>query len=577
MKRSVFRNNTAWHTLGGILLFVLLSVLFHTMGHYNFSYIEQWNTYIYSTHFANNLLTIPGGILQIASIFLVQFFVSPVVGIAITALLLTLIALLTADILYCLSGSRWLFPLSLFPTAALAFLHYNINYLYAGSLAFLLMLLVLRFYFFCHKPTIRFLYAFISTLLLFVVAGPTAFLYSLLILLIEVFRHPRQSFVFLSLPLVVCLAAWAALSMGLLGEWKHLLLPDGYFTHRLEAGSMIYLPWTLLLSAFAIACIGRWVTFKKAWISYCGSLVLLAAAVTFLYIGATRQIDRNNEIFKELNYYARDNQWERILERCGELPMNNLLFQNYLNVALAETGALADRLFEEPCVDIRTIYVVSNKTPYISALLSDIYYSMGHIAFSQRYAFEANEAMGNFSPRMLQRLVQTNLIFGQYGTAAKYLNLLANTLYYKEWAEAHQSFLWNDAAVEADPHLGAKRRCLFPDNRFSGIKGLDDDLKQIILQNPAHQTTIQFLGCLYLLSKDMPRFRTMLDTFFGTPALTAPLPVCFQEGVLAFAEDDPNLIDHYQISPATLARYTAFRKEPAKKSGNLWHFLKYRK
>ena len=39
---------------------------------------------------------------------------------------------------------------------------------------------------------------------------------------------------------------------------------------------------------------------------------------------------------------------------------------------------------------------------------------MGHIAFSQRYAFEANEGMGNFSPRMLQRLVQTSLISVSY-------------------------------------------------------------------------------------------------------------------------------------------------------------------
>lgn len=96
-------------------------------------------------------------------------------------------------------------------------------------------------------------------------------------------------------------------------------------------------------------------------------------------------------------------------------------FQNYHNVALAEQGLLADQLFMQPCIDIQTIYVPGNKTPYLSALLSDIYFSMGHIAFSQRYAFEANEGMGNFSPRMLQRLVQTSLIYGHYGTARSIL------------------------------------------------------------------------------------------------------------------------------------------------------------
>ena len=151
----------------------------------------------------------------------------------------------------------------------------------------------------------------------------------------------------------------------------------------------------------------------------------------------------------------------------------------------------------QPCIDIQTIYVPGNKTPYLSALLSDIYFSMGHIAFSQRYAFEANEGMGNFSPRMLQRLVQTSLIYGHYGTAKKYLDILESTLFYKDWATAHRRFLWNDPAVETDSILGSKRKCLFPDNRFSGIKGLDDDLKQIVLKNPMHKTTIQYLGSLY--------------------------------------------------------------------------------
>lgn len=194
----------------------------------------------------------------------------------------------------------------------------------------------------------------------------------------------------------------------------------------------------------------------------------LACAVAFTFVGIPQYIDRNNEVFKELNHYARHCQWDKITDKCENMPMNNLLFQNYHNVALAEQGLLADQLFMQPCIDIQTIYVPGNKTPYLSALLSDIYFSMGHIAFSQRYAFEANEGMGNFSPRMLQRLVQTSLIYGHYGTAKKYLDILESTLFYKDWATAHRRFLWNDPAVETDSILGSKRKCLFPDNPFLG-------------------------------------------------------------------------------------------------------------
>lgn len=149
--------------------------------------------------------------------------------------------------------------------------------------------------------------------------------------------------------------------------------------------------------------------------------------------------------------------------------------------------------------------------------------------------------------------------------------------FYKDWATAHRRFLWNDPAVETDSILGSKRKCLFPDNRFSGIKGLDDDLKQIVLKNPMHKTTIQYLGSLYLLSKDIPRFKATLETFYGTPALPSVLPVCFQEGVVVFAAGDRETLERYNIQAATVERFEEFSRQPSKDSHNLWYFLKYRK
>lgn len=561
----------------GIILFISATLLLSHTGYHNFCYLEQWNTFIYNADYQKDLLLQPGGCVQLLSNFLIQFFTRPLTGILTTALLLTWIALLTANILYCRTRSKLTLPLAFFPAAALFFLHYNVNYQYAGTVAFLWMLLFLRLQFLFRRFSMRFAYSLASTLLLFAAAGPIAFLYSWLILIIELCRCRKQSLWFVTLPLMAYLAAKTCLWLGLSGEPRHVLLPDGYFMLRLQPGSIIYLPWGLTLAVFMANGLCQSVRFRRRWMQ--GSLVAaqLVCAVAFTLDGAARYIDRNNEIFKELNHYARHCQWDKITDKCRNMPMNNLLFQNYHNVALAEQGMLADQLFMQPCIDIQTIYVPGNKTPYISALLSDIYFSMGHIAFSQRYAFEANEGMGNFSPRMLQRLVQTNLIYGHYGTAQKYLDILENTLFYKDWAIAHKRFLWNDPAVETDSILGSKRKCLFPDNRFSGIKGLDDDLKQIVLKNPMHKTTIQYLGSLYLLSKDIPRFKATLETFYGTPALPSVLPVCFQEGVVVFAAGDRETLERYNIQAATVERFEEFSRQPSKDSHNLWYFLKYRK
>lgn len=576
MNKQLLPNNKVSYIIAGIFLFVLLVFLLCTIGYYNFCYLEHWGTFIYNTIYINDTLLQPGGCVQLFSCFLVQFFINPIAGILITALLLTIIALLTADILYYWTRNQLTFPLSLFLIVALVFLHYNTNYQYAGTIAFLMMLICLRLQFFFHKFGMRLAYSIVSTFLLFVIAGPIAFLYSWLLLIIELLRCEKQVLWFMILPVMVYLLANSCLRLGYSGEWKHVLLPDGYFTRRLQPGSIIYLPWALTVSVFIIGGLCKSVKLVKEWIKRIFIIIQFSIVVVFTFFGISGYTDKNNEIFKELNYYASYYQWDNIINKCKHLPMNNLIFQNYLNVALAEKGMLADELFKQPCIDIQTIYVVGNKTPYISALLSDIYFSMGHIAFSQRYAFEANEAMGNFSPRMLQRLVQTNLIYGHYGAAQKYLEVLEESLFYKDWAVSYKRFLWNDPAVENDSVLGPKRRCLFPDNRFSGMKGLDDDLRQIIIQNPLHKTTIQYLGSLYLLSKDIPRFKATLEAFYGTPALPSVLPVCFQEGVLVFAAGDQEVLKKYNVQASTIERFEAFNQQTAKDTHNLWYFLKYR-
>ncbi len=243
-------------------------------------------------------------------------------------------------------------------------------------------------------------------------------------------------------------------------------------------------------------------------------------------------VDPQNMQFMRLSVMTRHQDWDAIISETGDnTPISNLLIQNTLNTALAEKGILGDKIFDQPCEDIRSIYVDVIKTPEIAAMLSDIYYSMGHIAQAQRYAFEANEKMNNLSPRLLQRLVQTNIIYGQYDVAKKYLKWLDNAYYYHDWCE-HYYTLLSDNTSNADPEISMKRKCLIEDNRFSGIRGLDDDLLHIARATKGTtqcRTTIHYLGSLYILAGYEQQFVSMIDEFKGTPDLPQPLPHYFEE------------------------------------------------
>lgn len=69
-------------------------------------------------------------------------------------------------------------------------------------------------------------------------------------------------------------------------------------------------------------------------------------------------------------------------------------------------------------------------------LMSEISLSIGMVNMSQRSAFEAMEAIPNFnkSARALHRLVETNIITGQYEVARKYIAILEETTFYRGWA-----------------------------------------------------------------------------------------------------------------------------------------------
>jgi hypothetical protein len=201
-------------------------------------------------------------------------------------------------------------------------------------------------------------------------------------------------------------------------------------------------------------------------------------------------------------------------------------------------------------------------------LLSEVYFAMNEIAPAQKMAFEANvSATGEGNPRMLKRLVQTNLIYGAYPVAEKYLDLLEQTFAYRSWAQAHRRFLADDEAVSADPLLGGKRRALTSSRALALTEGLEVELQRIAEANPSDTSPIHYAGAFYLLSKDVERFRALVERYFGTPVLPV-LPVAFQEAVIILSEKDPAYWRRFRISEAVVRRFADFRQQALSSARN---------
>lgn len=210
-----------------------------------------------------------------------------------------------------------------------------------------------------------------------------------------------------------------------------------------------------------------------------------------------------NRLYMQYSNLSYAEDWDGIISLWQEnKPETNFLNQNIINMAMAEKGMLHEHLTDNPCIDINSIYVSHIEGEHVAAMLSDVYYSMGHIAQAQRYAFEANEKMRNNSPRLLQRLIKTNIIYGQYGVARKYIKKLSSACYYKSWCERYLK-LTDAKATMSDKEMKIKSLCLNIDNKFSGFGGLDKDLLQVARATRGTRqsnVTVQYLSALFRLA-----------------------------------------------------------------------------
>lgn len=574
--------------MGWAVVFIVLFCYLQIKGRYTLYFMEQWQLFLYDWEYVASLFWQPGGLVRLVSGFIIQFFAYPYCGALIFALMLTCIGYLTASALKQVAPSPSLSVIAILPVISLLFLQFNIHYNLAGTTAFLFFVMGLNQYLrMITRPLwTRVVLASVLSFMLYLLAGPIASLFIFSVLLIALFTHFSSAYFFLIPGAIVYLSAEVSLRMGVPGEMKQLLGPIGYFGVTQKA-VIVYQTWGLMLALLLLALLlERMKTARKSARKE-GLVLQLIIVGGFAFNCPFYMIEPKNELYKELDHYISRKDWDRVLERSQQAGTNNHLCRNCRNLALAEKGQLAEKLFEYPQAGIQSITLNWDKTIYGSAILSDVYYSMGHLAMSQKMAFESSGSGINGNPRMLKRLVHTNLIYGNYRVAEKYISLLEKTQHYREWAHAQRPFLDNGRSLKSATFFAEKGKCLFPEKTISGKDGIDSDLKHIIDHYPSHQASIQYLGAMYLLIKDLQKFKGIVERYYGTPALPY-LPKAFQEGMVLFASTDEKILEEYDISDEVVQRYNAFRtlktdqvvqeyqaimKHETDKKATYWHYL----
>ena len=164
-------------------------------------------------------------------------------------------------------------------------------------------------------------------------------------------------------------------------------------------------------------------------------LVILIPIGYWLIGGDIRWKDDKVGTHEEMEYdmLIRQQHWETMVRHYREKPSESLAIQNAVRLAAWHQGQTTQQELMGGLAlsDNRALRSVSS-----AFLMSEVGMQIGMVNISQRSAFEAMEAIPNYnkSARALRRLVETNIITGQYDVALKYIAILEETTFYRGWA-----------------------------------------------------------------------------------------------------------------------------------------------
>ena len=558
------------------------------MNPFAFCYREQQQLFLFEGSYIWATLLKVGGLSTLCARFVVQFFRTPTLAVALTLALLTL----SLFFLWAAVRRSWkdipalllcMVPV-FFVAASLCDNAMHFDFL----LSFLFAVAGLLVY--SKIKANRVLWGSALSAALYFLAGPSAILFALCAFLSDLPDGKGKGL--RSIIIVAVAFCFAALSYyaARVPTWAAALTPA--FHYDIDAAmpfahwaAWIALPLSIVLDRSLELIKGKAVRYAVA----AGlAIVALFPASKF---SKDFEDERENMNY-EFEYYVAREDWKGLEKACKHhewLPRT----ANYLNLALAHQGRLCDDLFKHDQRGPMSL-IMSHENRAVDLLTAHIMFAMGNAAAAQDVAFNCLFSLQGYCPEMLKMNAQIEIMRGSLDIADKYLSILEKAPFYRKWACSRRVFLSDESALMADPVLGSGRRGFPLEDDFAMFYDPMTELFRIIEADPSNATAMQYGLSFLLLAKDMYSLQQFVDTFYGTEGLPE-LPVCAQEALIFYSDYSRNFkgvepvslewcLSH-GVTQDVIDRFSRFQqdsvrsggKAPNGSRGTFWYYLLYNK
>ena len=500
------------------LLFGVAVVIFWSVPYMSgLCFQEQYQMFLFDTNYFLERIVLPGGLADYISEFLVQFYYMPVLGGTIIALLLMSIQAISWGLMKQY-GMKAVFPgylLSFVPSIALwcAMGDQNLllSFVVALSGALLMGWIHNRF----HNRLVKVVFELVSTALVYWFLGPVVFLYAALMIGDTLMKGKQNGHILSSLGYSACLLiltiAWILLTTQSL-QYPLYRIFSGLNYYRypgtvspLPLGVMI---WTVVVVFFGMVPDGHaWI--KKLQQSKVVMVLAYVLVIVASWFGIKASFDEMTYDLIDYDFLVRTEQWDKIIEKAEKKPATTPLSVSCVNLALSQKGMLADRLFEFYQNGGEGLFPTFTRDMISPVSTAEIFFRLGMVNDAERYMFEAQEAIPNYrkSARLTRRIIECEIINGNYMVAAKLLRRLQKTLFYSNWSNQTMSLLGNEKAINQHPIYGKLRKYrekkqdfLFSDREMDQMLGL------LFLNDNHNKMAYEYLVCYELLQRDMEKF-----------------------------------------------------------------------
>ena len=500
------------------LLFGVAVVIFWSVPYMSgLCFQEQYQMFLFDIGYFLERIVLPGGLADYISEFLVQFYYMPVLGGTIIALLLMSIQAISWGLMKQY-GMKAVFPgylLSFVPSivlwCAMGDQNLLLSFVVALSGALLMGWIHNRF----HNRLVKVVFELVSTALVYWFLGPVVFLYAALMIGDTLMKGKQNGHILSSLGYSACLliltVAWILLTTQSL-QYPLYRIFSGLNYYRypgtvspLPLGVMI---WTVVVVFFGMVPDGH------AWIKKLQqSKVVIALAYVLVIVaswfGIKASFDEMTYDLIDYDFLVRTEQWDKIIEKAEKKLATTPLGVSCVNLALSQKGMLADRLFEFYQNGGEGLFPTFTRDMISPVSTAEIFFRLGMVNDAERYMFEAQEAIPNYrkSARLTRRIIECEIINGNYQVAAKLLRRLQKTLFYSNWANQMMALLGNEKAINRHPIYGKLRKYrekkqdfLFSDREMDQMLGL------LFLNDNHNRMAYEYLMCYELLQRDMEKF-----------------------------------------------------------------------